>query len=226
MTREKLPVAVLISGGGSNMAAIARACEQGTIDARVVHVIADRASADGLGLAQSLGLTATLIESSHYPTREEHEQAIAELIERSGAQLVALAGYMRVLSAPLVRRFTGRMLNIHPSLLPKYKGLHTHRRALEAREREHGASVHFVSPDLDAGPLIYQARVPVLADDTEQSLAARVLAREHVIYPKTVGLFAAGRIRLRGEEVLFDNQPLTTALGDEDAHAGRQQQHA
>jgi phosphoribosylglycinamide formyltransferase-1 len=225
MTREQLPVAVLISGGGSNMAAIARACEQGSIDARIVHVISDRVSAGGLELARSLGLAATLIESSRFATREDHEVAVAELIESSGARLVALAGYMRRLSAPMVHRFSGRMLNIHPSLLPKHKGLHTHRRALQVGEREHGASVHFVSSDLDSGPLIYQARVPVLPDDTEQSLAARVLAREHVIYPKTVGLIAAGRIRLRGEQVLFDEQPLAKPLCDEDAHAAPQPRH-
>jgi phosphoribosylglycinamide formyltransferase-1 len=201
------------------MAAIARACAQGLIGAQVVHVIADRASAGGIELARSLGLKTTLVESSRYPSRDAHEQAIAELIGQTGADLIALAGYMRVLSAPLVRRFTGRMLNIHPSLLPKFKGLHTHRRALQAGEQEHGASVHFVTAELDGGPLICQARVAVLPDDSEQSLAARVLTREHRIYPKTIGLIADGRISLSGDRVLFDGQALSAPLSDDDAEA-------
>lgn len=221
MAREPLPVAVLISGGGSNMAAIARACTEQRVAARVVQVIADRASAGGLELARSLGLPATLIESSRYATREAHEQAIAEVIDLSGAGLVALAGYMRVLSAPFVQKYTGHMLNIHPSLLPKFKGLHTHRRALEAGELEHGASVHFVTAELDGGPVICQARLPVLTGDTEQTLAARVLTREHRIYPKAIGLIADGRIRLHGNRVLLDDQQLDIPLNDDDAPAAR-----
>jgi phosphoribosylglycinamide formyltransferase 1 len=219
MARARLPVAVLISGGGSNMAAIARACAQGLIGAQVVHVIADRAGAGGIALARSLGLKTTLVESCRYASREAHEQAIAELIGQTGADLIALAGYLRVLSAPFVRQYTGRMLNIHPSLLPKFKGLHTHRRALEAGEQEHGASVHFVTAELDGGPLICQARVAVLPDDSEQTLAARVLTREHRIYPKTIGLIADGRLSLSGDRVLYDGQPLSTPLidGDRDA---------
>jgi phosphoribosylglycinamide formyltransferase-1 len=226
MASEKMPVAILISGGGSNMAAIARACAEGLIAAQVVHVIADRATAGGVELARTLGLTATPIEFSRYQTREAHELAIAELIDHSGAGLIALAGYMRVLSAPFVRRYTGRMLNIHPSLLPKFKGLHTHRRALEAGELEHGASVHFVTADLDGGPLICQARVAVLPGDNEQTLAARVLTREHRIYPKAVGLIAAGRIRLHEGRVLLDGQVLRSPLSDDDAPTIPQQHHA
>jgi phosphoribosylglycinamide formyltransferase-1 len=216
MARERLPVVVLISGGGSNMAAIARACAQGLIAAQVVQVIADRAGAGGVELARSLGLTATLIESASYPTREAHELAMAQLIDHSGAGLIALAGYMRVLSASFVRKYRGRMLNIHPSLLPRFKGLHTHRRALEAGEREHGASVHFVTAELDGGPLICQARVPVLPGDSEQTLAARVLAREHRIYPKAVGLIADGRIQLNADQVLLDGRALAAPLNDDD----------
>ncbi|HWW21773.1 MAG TPA: phosphoribosylglycinamide formyltransferase [Steroidobacteraceae bacterium] len=219
-------MAVLISGGGSNMAAIARACTQGLIAARIVQVIADRASAGGIELARGLGLTATLLDSGSYPTREAHELAIAQLIEHSGAGLIALAGYMRVLGASFVRRYTGRVLNIHPSLLPKYKGLHTHRRALQAHEREHGASVHFVTAELDGGPLICQARVPVLPDDSEQTLAARVLTHEHRIYPKAVGLIADGRIALSDDRVLLDGQPLLAPLNEEDTPAVSQARHA
>jgi phosphoribosylglycinamide formyltransferase-1 len=222
MSRERLPLAVLISGGGSNMAAIARACAAGAIGARVVHVIADRASAGGIELARGLGLPVSVFEFSSYATREAHEQAIAERIDLSGAGLVALAGYMRVLSAPFVRRYTGHMLNIHPSLLPKFKGLHTHRRAIEAGEREHGVSVHFVTAELDGGPIVCQARVPVLPDDSEHTLAARVLTREHVIYPRVIGLIAEGRLRLNGDRVMLDDQPLTAPLSEANATALRQ----
>jgi phosphoribosylglycinamide formyltransferase-1 len=131
---------------------------------------------------------------------------------------------MRVLSAPFVRRYTGHMLNIHPSLLPKFKGLHTHRRAIEAGEREHGVSVHFVTAELDGGPIVCQARVPVLPDDSEHTLAARVLTREHVIYPRVIGLIAEGRLRLNGDRVMLDDQPLTAPLSE--AYATALRQHA
>jgi phosphoribosylglycinamide formyltransferase-1 len=226
MVREKLRLAVLISGGGSNLAAIARACAQGQIDAQIAQVVADRGTAGGIELARSMGLPTTLLEFSRYPSREDHEQAIIAILEKCDAQLVVLAGYMRVLSAAFVSKFVGRLLNIHPSLLPRYKGLHTHRRVLEAGEREHGASVHFVSVDLDGGPIICQARVPVLPGDTEQTLAARVLTREHRIYPKVVGLIAASRVQLRGDRVLLDGQPLAEPLNDDDSPSFSQQRHA
>jgi phosphoribosylglycinamide formyltransferase-1 len=225
MAREKLRLAVLISGGGSNMAAIARACMQNQIDARIVHVIADRGTAGGIELAKSLGLPTTLVESVRYQGREDHERAIAATIEQSDAQLLLLAGYMRILSTTFVSTYLGRLLNIHPSLLPKYKGLHTHRRVLEGGEREHGASVHFVSSELDGGPIICQARVPVLPGDTEQTLAARVLTREHKIYPKVVGLVAAGRVQLSGDRVLFDGRPLAAPLSDDDSPVTTQPHH-
>jgi phosphoribosylglycinamide formyltransferase 1 len=216
--RERLRVAVLISGRGSNMLAIAEACAQNLIDVQIVRVIADRSSAQGIDSARRLGLVASVVDKAQYPAREQHEAAVADAINSCGAQCVALAGYMRILSPSFVEQYSGRMLNIHPSLLPKYKGLHTHRRALEAGEHEHGASVHFVSPDLDAGPIICQARVPVVAGDTEESLAARVLVCEHKIYPMALGLIADRRVRLKDGQVFFDDRPLAQPLTD-DVHA-------
>jgi phosphoribosylglycinamide formyltransferase-1 len=214
IAREKLRLAVLISGRGSNMQAIAQACAHDQIAAQVVRVIADRPATAGIAIAQSLGLTGSVIEGAQYANREEHERAIAREIANSGAQLVLLAGYMRILSADFVNQYEGRLLNIHPSLLPKHKGLHTHRRVLEAAESEHGASVHFVSVDLDGGPVICQARVPVLATDTEETLAARVLKHEHKIYPMAVGLIAEGRVQLQDGRVWLDGQPLARPLSD------------
>jgi phosphoribosylglycinamide formyltransferase 1 len=214
MAREKLRLAVLISGRGSNMQAIAQACARDQIAAQVVRVIGDRPAAAGVAIAQSLGLAGSVIEGAQFPGREAHERAIAQEIANSGAQLVLLAGYMRILSADFVQQYTGRLLNIHPSLLPRHKGLHTHRRVLEAGENEHGASVHYVSADLDGGPVICQARVAVLATDTEQTLAARVLTREHKIYPMAVGLIADGRVQLQDGGVWLDGQPLAAPLSD------------
>jgi phosphoribosylglycinamide formyltransferase 1 len=210
-----LPLAVLISGRGSNMASIARACQSGEIDARIVRVLADRADAAGIALAESLGHPVQVVAAAQFQDRLGFEAALADAIDAAGARLVVLAGFMRILSPPFVQRYTGRMLNIHPSLLPKYKGMHTHRRVLEAGEHEHGVSVHFVTEALDGGPVIYRARVPVLPSDTEQSLASRVLLEEHRIYPKVIGLIAARRLALAGANVLFDGQLLASPLEDE-----------
>jgi phosphoribosylglycinamide formyltransferase 1 len=213
---EKLRLAVLISGRGSNMQALAQGCERNQIDAQIVRVIADRGSAAGVEIARRHGLIATVVERKQYCDRAQHEAAVADCLSSCSAELVALAGYMRILSPEFVQRYAGRMLNIHPSLLPKYKGLHTHRRVLEAGEKQHGASVHYVSADMDDGPIICQARVPVLAGDTEETLAARVLACEHKIYPMAVGLIAAGRMQLRDGRVLLVGRTLTVPLMADD----------
>lgn len=218
--RQKLRIAVLISGRGSNMEAIAEACARDLINARIVCVIADRVTATGIQAAARRGLPGIVIDRALHPERDEHEAAVGNALTDSGAELIALAGYMRILSAAFVERYTGRMLNIHPSLLPRYKGLHTHRRALEAGDREHGASVHYVSADLDAGAIICQARVPVMPGDTEDSLSARVLAREHRIYPMAIGLIAEGRVQLKGDRVYLDDRPLTQPLMDGEGTAG------
>ena len=163
-------------------------------------------------------MSTVVIEAAQFENRVLFEAALAEAIERSGAELVVLAGFMRILSAPFVERYTGRLLNIHPSLLPRYKGLGTHRRVLHAGEREHGASVHFVTAELDGGPVICQARVPVRVEDTEQSLAARVVLEEHRIYPLAIGLIAAGRLKLQGTAVMLDGQVLKAPIVEEPSH--------
>jgi phosphoribosylglycinamide formyltransferase-1 len=148
------------------------------------------------------------VPAREFPDREAFDAALASCIDRHSPRLVALAGFMRVLGAPFVGRYLGRMLNIHPALLPKYRGLHTHRRALEAGDREHGASVHFVTRELDGGPVVLQARVPVRDGDDEAALAARVLAEEHVIYPECIGWFAAGRLRMHDGAAFLDGRRL------------------
>ncbi len=205
----KLALAVLISGRGSNMLAVARACESGRLNASIELVLSDRADAAGLAAAAAMGLATQVVRNVE---RERFEVELAAAIDRSGARLVLLAGFMRVLSPAFVATYPGRLLNIHPSLLPKYKGLHTHRRALEAGDREHGASVHFVTAELDDGPIICQARLAVHAGDTEQSLAARVLEQEHRLYPFALGLIAAGRLRLGEAGVVVDGQLLQAPL--------------
>ena len=175
----------------------------------VRSVIADRADAEGLNTARDLGVAARALPRVKGVERAEYDHALAAAIDEDSPALIALAGFMHILSAPFVQRYAGRMLNIHPSLLPKYPGLHTHRRALEARELEHGVTVHFVTEQLDGGPSVIQARVPVLADDTEATLSRRVLAREHVIYPLAVDWFCAGRLRYQAGQALLDGRILS-----------------
>jgi phosphoribosylglycinamide formyltransferase-1 len=216
--RGLLKLAVLISGRGSNMAVIARACQAGEIAATPVLVISDRGDAGGLAAAAALGLATVVLEPARFESRAQFETALAQAIDGSDAELVVLAGFMRVLSAAFVERYAGRLLNIHPSLLPNYTGLDTHQRVLQAGEREHGASVHFVTAELDGGPVICQARVPVRAGDSEQSLAARVVREEHRIYPRVIGLIAAGRLALRGATVMLDGRALDKPMLEEQPH--------
>jgi phosphoribosylglycinamide formyltransferase-1 len=215
----RLRLAVLISGRGSNLMAIARACQAGRLDAEIALVLSDRADAAGLAAASAMGLNTLSVERARFEQRDAFEAALAQAIDGSGAQLVLLAGFMRVLSPAFAQRYAGRLLNIHPSLLPKYKGLDTHRRVLEAGEREHGASVHFVTGELDGGPVICQGRVAVLTDDTPQRLAARVLEQEHRIYARSIGLIAAGRLRLEGRTIRLDGQALRAPLVEEETDA-------
>src|SRR5580692_4063020 len=175
-----LRITILISGRGSNMTAIARACLSGEINGQVARVIADRADAAGLASARDLGAATATLERAPGMTAE-FDAALGAAIEASAADVIALAGFMRILSAPLVERYLGRLLNVHPALLPAYPGLHTHRRVLDAGDSEHGASVHFVTPELDAGPVVLQSRLWVRPEDTEAALAARVLRTEHII---------------------------------------------
>jgi phosphoribosylglycinamide formyltransferase-1 len=188
------------------MSALARAGLAGTIGARVTLVIADRESAAGLASARDYGAeTATVLAHSGAAA---FEAELAGVIDQHQPDAIALAGFMRILSAPFVARYLGRMFNIHPSILPAYRGLHTHRRVLAAGEREHGASVHFVTAELDGGPLVLQSRVTVKAGDSEEALAARVLATEHVIYPQALGWFAQRRLTWHDEAPWLDGRRL------------------
>ena len=209
--RDVLDLAVLISGRGSNMLAMAQACASGRIHARVARVIADRPEAPGLELARQQGLETCVVAARAFQDRSAFERALADAIEASGARLVVLAGFMRVLSPSFVQRFEGAMLNIHPSLLPRYPGLHTHERVLAAQDSVHGASVHFVTPELDAGPIVVQARVAVLPGDTIERLSARVQRQEHIIYPEVIGWVASGRLRWVDGGPWLDGQPLLQA---------------
>jgi phosphoribosylglycinamide formyltransferase-1 len=187
-------IVILISGRGSNMEAIVRA----GLPARIAAVISNRGDAAGLKFAEREGLATQLVDDRSFPSRDAFEDALAAAIDRHSPDLVALAGFMRVLGADVVRRYSGRMINIHPSLLPAFPGLHTHRRALQEGVKLHGCTVHFVTPQVDHGPIIVQAAVPVRVADTEATLAARVLAREHVIYPRAVRWMVEGVLREEG----------------------------
>lgn len=210
--RDRLRLGVLISGRGSNMAAIARACAGGQIHAGIELVISDREGAGGLELARAAGVRATTVAARGFASRSEFEHTLGAALERSGVQLVVLAGFMRILSAEFVAAWRGCMLNIHPSLLPLHKGLHTHRRVLEAGERVHGASVHYVTEELDGGPVVLQARVPVFEGDTEDTLSARVQACEHIIYPRVIGWIASGRLMWRDGGPWLDGAPLASPV--------------
>ena len=201
-------IVVLLSGRGSNMSAIARAMRSERWPATIAGVIADRPGAAGLQLAAGLGLTGAVIDHRGFGRREEFEQALREAIDALAPDVVVLAGFMRVLGEAFVEHFRGRMLNIHPSLLPAFPGLATHRRALQAGVAVHGATVHFVGTEVDGGPIIAQAAVPVQPDDDEATLSARVLEAEHRLYPMVVRWFVEDRLRLDGTRVrLADPRP-------------------
>lgn len=203
-------LAVLVSGRGSNLQAILDAIASGRLVAEVVGVFSDRADAPALQrVAPSQRWAAA---PTSFADKAAYERALGDAIAASAADWIICAGYMRILGAALVRRFSGRLLNIHPSLLPRHRGLHTHARALEAGDREHGASVHWVVPELDAGPLLAQATVPVLADDDVATLAARVLQREHPLLIATLALLASGRLDEREGTPYLDGQALSTPL--------------
>jgi phosphoribosylglycinamide formyltransferase-1 len=210
-----LPVAVVISGRGSNMEAIARAAQGPDNHYRVVRVIADRPTAGGLARAAALGLPTSVVPVKEFADRSAFEDALSAEIDASGAALVALAGFMRILSPEFVQRFEGKLLNIHPSLLPHYKGLDTHARVLAARDTHHGASVHYVTAELDGGPVVMQGRLRVSAGDTPESISARVHALEHIIYPHVCSLIASRRIEWRCGSVYFEGEPLVAPLIEE-----------
>ena len=201
-------IVVLLSGRGSNMAAIAAALREERWPASIACVIADRPQAQGLARAAQAGLATAVVERSAFARRDDFERALAEAIDAHRPDAVVLAGFMRVLGAAFVERYHGRLLNIHPSLLPAFPGLDTHRRALQGGVAVHGATVHYVGAEVDAGPIIAQAAVPVMPEDDEDALAARVLASEHRLYPMALRWHLDGRLRLQGTRVtLADPRP-------------------
>ena len=207
MTRPATRVAVLISGEGSNLQALIDAAQAGQLGARIVTVVSNRSAARGLERARAAGIEALHL-GRRGQERADYDAALADLLAAREPDLIVLAGFMRILGPELVALYAGRMLNLHPSLLPKYPGLDTHRRVLEAGDRRHGATVHFVTTELDGGPAIIQYRIEVRAGDTADSLAQRVHVGEHIILPRAVSWFAAGRLRLTGGSVMLDGRAL------------------
>ena len=211
-------LAVLISGTGSNLQAILDAIDAGELPARVSLVLSNKASAAGLARAERAGVPAQAIDHRGFPDRASFDQAMIERIDAHGADTVVLAGFMRILSPGFVRHYQGRLINIHPSLLPKYPGLNTHARALEAGDREHGCSLHFVTDELDGGPLIAQARFPVAANDTAETLSEKVQAQEHRLYPQVLRWRAQQRLKMTDQGVELDGERLPPQGFQMDTH--------
>ena len=201
-------IVILISGSGTNLQAIIDAVNEGRINARIAAVISNRADAKGLQRARQARINTIVVDAKNHDDRVSYDQALVSAIDEIDPDLIVLAGFMRILSDMFIDHYQGRIMNIHPSLLPEFKGLHTHLRALEASKRVHGASVHFVNNELDSGPVVIQAEVPVLENDTEQSLAARVLQQEHKIYPMAIAWYIDGRLKTNDNNVLLDDKIL------------------
>ncbi len=199
----KLAVGVLVSGRGSNLQALIDACADPAFPAEIVCVISNRPDAYGLERAQKAGIATAVVDHKAFADRASFEAALDAALRRHGTELICLAGFMRILTAGFVTGWLDRMINIHPSLLPAFKGLHTHERTIEAGVRMSGCTVHFVRPEMDDGPIIIQAAVPVHQDDSADSLAARVLEQEHRIYPEALRLVAEGRAKVDGDRVLI-----------------------
>lgn len=197
-------IVVLISGSGTNMQAIVEACQQQRIDGEVVGVISNKAGVAGLDKAADAGIATAVLSHKDYATREAYDADLQKLIDEMKPDVVVLAGFMRILTAGFTQHYHGRMLNIHPSLLPKYRGINTHQRALDNGDKEHGVSVHFVTEELDGGPVILQARVPVFEGDEASDLQQRVHAQEHRIYPLVVQWLCSGRLRLTDKGAELD----------------------
>jgi phosphoribosylglycinamide formyltransferase-1 len=212
MPRSATRVAVLISGEGSNLQALIDTARAGELGASIVAVVSNRGAARGLERARGAGIEALHLPASRGQERASYDEALAALLRPRAPDLIVLAGFMRILGPAFVDAFAGRMLNLHPSLLPKYPGLDTHERVLEAGDRWHGATVHFVTAALDAGPPIIQYRLPVRPGDTAESLAQRVHAGEHIILPRAVAWFAAGRLRLADGSVMLDGRALAAPV--------------
>lgn len=204
----KRRIVVLISGSGSNLQSFIDRCADESINGTLVAVLSNRPGVKGLERAAAAAIPNIVVDHSSFESRSEFDAALADVIDSFSPDLVVLAGFMRILTPQFVNRFLGRMINIHPSLLPKYPGLHTHQRAIDAGDSEAGATVHFVTPELDGGPAIVQAKVPLESNDTAESLASRVLGFEHQIYPLAAEWFCQGRLELREGHVILDNELL------------------
>ncbi|MCC5450380.1 phosphoribosylglycinamide formyltransferase [Rheinheimera sp. UJ51] len=202
-------IVVLISGNGSNLQAIIDGCAKGTIPGKITGVIANKASAYGLQRATAAGIATRVVSHKDYSDRASYDRALQQAIEGFAPSLVVLAGFMRILTPAFVQHFSGKLLNIHPSLLPKYQGLDTHQRAIDAGDTEHGCSVHFVTEQLDGGPVILQAKVPIFPGDDASTVAERVHEQEHLIYPLVVRWFCQNRLQQRGNEAWLDGNLLS-----------------
>ncbi len=221
MTTPRKRVVVFISGGGSNMLALLKATKASDYPAEIVGVISDKADAGGLAKAAAEGIATFAFVRKEFPSKEAHEEAILAQLEALSPDIICLAGYMRLLSGRFIQAYEGRIINIHPSLLPLFPGLHTHKRAIDAGMRIAGCTVHFVTEGMDKGPVVGQAAVPVLTDDTADSLAARVLTVEHQLYPQSLRLLAEGKVRMEdgkavsfGKTPVVDGRQILSLLGD------------
>ena len=201
---RQIPIGVLVSGSGTNLQAIIDAIETKRLDAKVEVVLSNKADAQGLVRAQDRGIPTAVLDHKQFPSREAYDQAVVDILRARGVELVVLAGFMRLLSPVFVKAYSNRIMNIHPALLPSFPGLHVQKKALEHGVRFSGCTVHFVNEECDEGPIIIQAVVPVFPDDSEESLAARILNQEHRIYPRAIQLYAEGRLRVEGRRVLVD----------------------
>ncbi len=209
---KKKSLVVLISGSGSNLQAIIDAINSQQLDAEIKAVISNQVSAKGLDRAVSENITTHVIDHKHYPSRELFDQEMIQVIDSLKPDLVVLAGFMRILGDDFIDHYQHRLINIHPSLLPRYKGLNTHQKAIDNKDKTHGASVHYVGIELDSGPVVIQAEVPVQADDSAETLAARVLTLEHKIYPIEIKMHLDDRLKFDGQQLLLDNKPLMKPL--------------
>lgn len=210
---------VLISGNGSNLQALIDACASGRIKGQLVGVLSNKAEAYGLVRAKQAGIPTQVLSNADFASREAYDAALIAALQCWQPDLLVMAGFMRILTPAFVQHFAGRMLNIHPSLLPKYQGVKTHARAIAAGESEHGASVHFVTEELDGGPVVLQAKVPIFDDDSVDELAERVLTQEHQIYPLVINWFCLGRLKMENNQAWLDNHclPATGYASEEDA---------
>jgi phosphoribosylglycinamide formyltransferase-1 len=203
---QQVSIAVLVSGGGTNLQSIIDAIEAKRLDAKIEVVLSNRADAYGLVRAKKHGVATEVLDHKNFSSRDAYDQAVVDLLRARGVELVVLAGFMRLLSPVFVRAYSNRIMNIHPALLPSFPGLHVQKKAVEHGVRFSGCTVHFVNEECDEGPIIIQAVVPVFPDDTEETLAARILRQEHQIYPRAIQLYAEGRLRVVGRKVMVDKQ--------------------